>query len=500
MTTKAFGPAILMAAFLFGTPLPAQEKSATEAPSRDWAETLRGDARAFHDRIAADHPGPYNRLDPNFTRRNDHALSVALRRAEQVRDYPGYFWAMRGYVASFDDGHVQFSTLKGSPLLTARWPGFLTGIDGRDAQVVMTRADDVPLPLGARLVSCDGVAAERLLASNIGAFSGRWMLAAQRIRRAGRLFVDMGNPFIRRPSRCRFAVDGKTRDVALQWRSLEDPEWPLREKATAPSSSLPAGTRTLSDGTRWVALPGFDNNPEGPIAKALRPMIAEMRQNRDAWLAAPRIVFDLRGNGGGSSQWSADIARALWGDAAVDAVDLGKISIEWRASDNNIATIARYRDDWEKSPDAAPDALRWVRTSLAGLTQARKAGRPLWREADDPAEPKPMRGPALSKVTVPVYVLTDWNCASACLDAVDLWKALGAVVVGRETSADTNYMEVGDGPLPSGLVQVGIPMKVWRGRPRGSNVPQVPRYRFAGAMTDTPALERWIASLPRGPS
>lgn len=111
-----------------------------------------------------------------------------------------------------------------------------------------------------------------------------------------------------------------------------------------------------------------------------------------------------------------------------------------------------------------------------------------------------MRGPALGKVTVPVYVLTDWNCASACLDAVDLWQALGAVVVGRETSADTTYMEVGDGPLPSGLVQVGIPMKVWRGRRRGSNVPQVPRHRFAGAMTDTPALERWIASLPPGTS
>ena len=467
------------------------------AGARDWAATLRGDAQAFHDRIAADHPGPYNRLDPGFQQRNDRALALVLARATRVRNFPGYLWAMRGYVASFNDGHVQFSTMKGSPLLTARWPGFLTGIDAADTQVVMTRAQDAPLPLGARLISCDGVGADRLLSTNVGAFSGRWMLASQRILRAGRLFVDTNNPFIRQPMHCRFTVKGKPRDVALQWRPLEDPEWSRRVDETAPSAQLAAGARTLTDGTRWFGLPSFDSDPEGATAKALRPLIAAMRRNRAALLAAPRIVFDLRGNGGGSSQWSTDIAKALWGGAAVEAADLGQTYVEWRASDENIATITRYKDEWEKSPDASPDALRWARSSLAGLTAARNAGQPLWREPDESTETQSPSDSAPRKVTVPVYVLTDWRCASACLDAVDLWKALGAIVVGRETSADTNYMEVGGGPLPSGLAQVGIPMKVWRGRPRGSNVPQVPRYRFDGAMSDTAALEHWIGSLPR---
>ncbi len=492
-----FSATVAMAALALAVPSAARHKPTTTAGPRDWAATLRGDARAFHDRIAAVHPGLYNRLDPAFAQRNDRALAVALRRAGQVRKYPGYVWAMRGYVASFDDGHVQFSTLKGSPTLTAQWPGFLTGVDAQGAQLVMTRADDARLPLGARLVSCDGIAADRLLATNVGAFAGRWMLASQRIERAGQLFVDTGNPFIRRPARCRFTVGGKSRDITLHWRALEDPEWSQRMDATAPSASLPTGARTLSDGTRWFALPSFNSDPGGAVAKALRLMIAGMRQDRVALLASPRIVFDLRGNGGGSSQWSADMARALWGDAAVDAVDLGTTYIEWRASDENIATIAQYRDEWEKSPDASHDALRWARSSLAGLKAARRAGQPLWREADDPVEAKPAPRPALSKVTVPVYVLTDWICASACLDAVDLWKALGSIVVGRETGADTNYMEVGRGSLPSGVAQVGIPMKVWRGRLRGSNVPQVPRYRFDGMMSDTPALDRWIASLPR---
>jgi hypothetical protein len=46
---------------------------AADAP-RDWAATLRADAHAYHDQIAANHPGPVNRLDPEFTERNDAGL------------------------------------------------------------------------------------------------------------------------------------------------------------------------------------------------------------------------------------------------------------------------------------------------------------------------------------------------------------------------------------------------------------------------------------------
>ncbi len=472
----------------------AQHKPAITLP-RDWAATLRGDAQAFHDRIAADHPGPYNRLDPGFAQRNDQAFALVTARAAKVRDVSGYLWAMRGYVASFDDGHVQFSALKELPAPPPRWPGFLIGTDAAGRQVVMTRAPDAPVPLGARLVSCDGVDADRLLATDVGAFYGRWTLASQRIRRAGLLFVDSGNPFIARLVRCRFTVEGNPLDVTLPWRPLDEAERSQRLDETAPSAHLAPGARTLADGTRWFALPSFDGDPDGATAKALIPMIAAMRRDRTALLAAPRIVFDLRGNTGGSSDWSAAMAKALWGDVAVQDADLGRTYVEWRASDGNIAAIAKYKADWEKSPNASPDALRWARSSLAGLTAAKDAGQPLWREPDDPADTKPT-GATARGVSMPVYVLTDWNCASACLDAVDLWKALGGVVVGRETSADTDYLEVGGGSLPSGLATVGVPMKVWRGRMRGSNVPHAPRYRFNGAMSDTAALERWIATLP----
>ena len=130
--------------------------------------------------IATDHPGPFNAADPTFSQRNDDGLKLALKRARAVRDFAGYYWTLRGYVAGFDDGHIQFLTLNGSPLLTAEWPGFLTGLDAAGRLVVMTRADDEPIAAGSRLVSCDGVDADDLFARNVGAFAGRWSLGAAR--------------------------------------------------------------------------------------------------------------------------------------------------------------------------------------------------------------------------------------------------------------------------------------------------------------------------------
>jgi hypothetical protein len=467
--------------------------AAADAP-RDWSAVLKGDAQAFHDQIAEDHPGPYNRLDPGFARRNDAGLALALQRAATVRDYPGYLWAMRGYVASFDDGHVAFDLQKPEPVALA-WPGFLTGFDGAGRQVVRTVADGVALPIGAVLEACDGVAADRLAARNVGAFRGRWQLASSRAMQGGRLFVDARNPFIVRPVRCRFRVGSERHDVTLAWRPLSDAEFDTRFAATAPRARPPFGTRTLADGSRWYSMRDFDGDPEGDTAKALRPMIAAMARDRVAVAAAPRIVLDLRGNGGGSSEWSQQIARILWGQAAIDRLDIDSEAVDWRASAGNLTTLQGYKAAWQASPDGSPEAIAWAGKVANGLAGARARGEPLWRDAsDDAAKPK-AAGTRVPPPSARVFVLTDWGCGSACLDAVDLWTALGAVQVGQDTSADTLYMDVREKMLPSGIAQAVVPMKVYRGRKRGSNVQAVPRYRYTGDMRDDAALERWLAGL-----
>lgn len=460
-----------------------------------WRAAALGDLRAFHATIAANHAGPVNTLDPDFNRREAAALALAEKRAAQVRDYPGYLWTLRGYQASFDDGHVQISfadRLK----LPARWPGFLTGFDGAGRQVVRTRLDDAPVPLGAMLIDCDGRPAARLAEELVGAFRGRWSLASQRMVTGGRLFVDWGNPFVQRPSVCRFRTGTKTRTIRLDWRPLPDGDYDARVNATAPQLRPPIGARVLADGTRWFSMSSFDGDPAGAAAKALRPMIAAMTRDRDAIAAAPMVVLDVRGNGGGSSTWGHQIANVLWGEAAVAALPRRSTGVDWRASPANLATIEAYGRQFA-APDASAEARQWAQKVSDGLAGALKAGKPLWREVDEvEAETTGATAPRPTPLRGPVYVLTDWSCGSACLDAVDLWRALGAIQIGQETTADTLYMDLRQDRLPSRLGTVQVPMKVYRGRERGSNVPAVPSYRYTGDMTDTPALEAWIATLP----
>ena len=460
---------------------------------RDWAATLRTDARAYHDQIADNHPGPYNRLDPGFARRNDAGLALAVRRAAKTHDYPGYVWAMRGYVASFNDGHVALD-LVNPPALPMRWPGFLTGFDGAGHQIVMTRADDVALPLGAQLVSCDGIDAERLAARNVGAFRGRWELFSQRATNGGRLFLDAANPYIKRPTRCRFTVGGRFQDEFLHWRDLPDADFDVRFAATAPRAHPDFAARTLTDGTRWFSMPGFNGNPESVDAKALTALIKAMKKDTDAVVAAPRIVLDLRGNGGGSPDWSHQIATILWGKAAVDALPSGSEAVDWRGSVANIATLEGYRTAWRNAPDVSQEAKNWADRVTAGMTAARAHGQPLWREIDT-EKTRAAVVSSVPKAKPRVFVLTAWGCGSACLDAVDLWTGLGAIQVGQETSADSLYMDIRQVALPSGFAQAVIPMKVYRGRKRGSNVPAKPVHTYTGDMRDTDQIERWIANL-----
>nr|WP_278449926.1 hypothetical protein [Brevundimonas diminuta] len=59
-------------------------------------------------------------------------------------------------------------------------------------------------------------------------------------------------------------------------------------------------------------------------------------------------------------------------------------------------------------------------------------------------------------------------------------------------------MEIREPILPSGLAQIAVPMKVYRGRARGNNEPQRPQYVIEGDMSDDAALLAAIRRLQPG--
>ena len=462
---------------------------------------MRQDAQALHGEVVANHPGSVNPSDPGFVKRNDAQLKRALKRAHTARTYEDYFYALREYTAAFNDGHFGLGSWGSvaTPHAHVAWPGFLTNYDRRGIPRVVVRVDDAPVPLAAQLIGCDGRTAEQLGADILGAQWGRWMLQSQRESFGNLLFMSWGDPYVPHPSRCDFSIDGRRQTVTLNWRSIGAKEASAQEESAQRVASYSFTNRTLANGTRWFSIPSFNANPESAAGNALPPMIAALRQERNALESAPGIVFDLRGNGGGSSDWSYQIAKVLWGEQALSGRQEARIDVDWRVSPANLKTI---EDGYVRrgGKDMSAESRRWYEDVIAGLKSALARNAALWRQIDTPdAETKvtALPPPAIAPLRTPVYFVTDANCGSACLDAVDLWRTMGAIHVGRTTSADTLYMEARSFKLPSGLSGGSMPMKVYQGRLRGSNKPVVPVYHFDGDITDTAGLEAWITGLEK---
>lgn len=464
------------------------------AAPADWGQALRQDTQAFHDLIADSHPGPVDAENPGFGALLEGGLRTALERAGTADSYEDWYFALNEYQASFDDGHLNLHAFaKMGHEWRHRWPGFLTGLradaEGREQHAVVFSQEASGPPLGAVLVQCDGRPADALAADVVGRSAGRWNLTSRRASFASTLFVDQQNPYVARPETCVFEVDGRATTYRLAWRDLPNG---ARDEgfaaARTPRHAAPIEMRDWSGGT-WISLGGFDGDPNGADGKRLIPLQAEIEAKTGAIRGAPRVVFDLRGNNGGSSAWINAMAKTLWGEAWVEAKAPRSDGVDWRASADNLATIESYKVRFAERPEM----MEWLTEITDGLTRARAEGRELWRQGRED-EAVPPTAPA-TEMKAEVFVLTDFGCASACLDAVDLLKALGATQVGQETSADTLYMEVRSVPLPGGRVRATVPMKVYRGRARGSNAPATPTHVWTGALSDTAGIEAWIAGL-----
>lgn len=466
-----------------------------EEKQRDWGAALRTDATAMHEAIATSHPGPVNSNDPGFAARNDAQLTRALSRAKSAGSFADYFYAMQEYAASFDDGHLGYGVSGATPDEIRRWPGFLTRYDGQGNQQAFVSKPWSGVPLGARLLSCDGREANEVARNRIGSRLGRWNLAAQRQLFGAMTFLDVGNPYVSPIRSCRFRHAGKTIDVPLQWRA---PEENLYDRYVfSASRKADVSWKRLGNGTQWFTIPSFDGDPNSPVGRKLSDLISYLHANAGEVRDAPAIVFDLRGNGGGSSDWSHQIARRLWGEGAIALRPEPPMTISWRASGDNLAAVRKSFAERSNGGNLSADMTAWYGSTIAGLEKALAARDPLWVIRPEPAQtPKDVGALSAHRVRGPVYVVTDPTCMSACLDAVDLWTRLGAIPIGRETGADTLYMEVRQVDLPAGLGTVSLPMKVYSDRARGSNEPVIPHHRFDGDLADTAALQEWVSTLP----
>jgi hypothetical protein len=486
--TKSAGMLLICAT----TALSAARATAQSPAVEAWRQLARADAEAALRLIEENHPAAAPSLgDTIFQRYLRTARANVETRLPQVGDYDGYTALMSGLAAEFRDGHI-WSTARVQKQRRG-WAGILLGRQA--GQWIVTEhetVEDEASLVGARVVACDDVDVDAWSRERIGRFRGDPTIGSTLAASAPWLLLDDGNPFLDRPTSCTFVPrDGVERRVVLRWRGVgvRELETALSRAYQRPRAGM--GVQQFAGGW-WISLETL-----GPSAAAV---VSDVERHAAALQNSPVVVLDLRGNGGGNSAYANAIAAALFGREALASLAGSFAAAEcsgafWRASANNRAAIAAYRDAAERRGDAG--SIAQLDALLRGFDEALAAGdafTPTLPACAPTAQPMPEPTPVSfpdSPMTARLVVVTDRHCFSSCLIAVAIFRALGATQVGEATDVSTRYMEVREIVLPSGLRTFSTLQKVSIGV--GDFGPYDPHVLFPGSLADTDALKEWVA-------
>lgn len=439
----------------------------------------RRELRAIHGLLLQAHPGAIDEDNPAYRVRIETGYQQALARLPEVQDEHDAGSLARWYVFGFNDIHLGLSTDVpwGDATITNGWHA------ARDASgIARVRATlpDWPVelpPLGAQWLHCDGMGPQEIFAREVQPYIGRQPAATVDWETARFLSVPAMSSL--RKSACTFRLaDGSEQRLVQHYQAVGE----LRLAALLDADAYPLGPAErvndmalLPDGTLWVKAGQFmlDQDGETRLA-ALEGRLAAAR-------SALRIVFDARGNSGGSSDVGDRIFQAATGGLATDDRGLPPLPRPhalWRVSEANILAMAHRIAMLSQALGEDHEVTRGERARRDALRAALERKESWWIQQGD--EPVPSREEAqrrharLREFGGQVVLLTDGVCVSACLDFADRVRAVpGSLHLGETTDFDSVYIDVGLLKLPSGNF-LRLPLKVWRNRLRANDQPWIP--------------------------
>jgi Peptidase family S41 len=466
--------------------LPLAAKAQDNAAAAHWRALTQIDVEAAHKLLSDDHPAATPEAkDPFFPDALKKAYADARARAAKVTSFPGYVATLGAFANAMGDGHIWShalyvpSSIEWAGLMTVkRGPNWV--VASEDKNIV---GEDVT---GARIISCDGIPVDDFARDTLGRYQRVWSVQAMRVLAAPRLLVDEGNPFVTRPSSCVVEKDGAQHAITLHWNKIS--------RATFLASIIGVtgkagyGVRQVGSGT-WIAIEQL-----GPKAQAV---IDAAKAQQEQLRNAPYVVIDLRGNGGGSDNFGRDLAAVLYGkDYAIAHIgeddENSACTTVWRASPDNITAVDAASQDLARA--GVTFAAKGYADGVVAMRAALKAHHGLTGSpVCTPPQNAPVATNAPSLMHGRVIVLTDSVCFSSCINVAYYFKQLGATLVGQMTGADTHFSEVREIVLPSGLSTFSTLQAIMPDAPRtiGPFVPDMP---YDGDISDTAALEKWIAT------
>jgi hypothetical protein len=451
----------------------------------DWAALAHGDIEAGYAIMRRNHPGFVNPEDPGFKATLEGARAAGNAAAARAGDLRGYEDALASFSTALGDGHAALRANSDEKESPTRWPGFLAAWRG-DRMLVVEGEPSAGFGPGSEVVACDGTPIAELLVQ-------RLMPRATRLHEAGqwwgygtRVLTDSGLVAGPPPRRCTFRNAAATQEVALTYSDVPS-DWMMRYWKAVNGGYSEVGLTEPRPGLFVAGLPSFQPGASG--VKQYEQLFADLASRHKALETARAVVLDLRFNQGGSSAWPRNAARALWGEKALSTrmeAYNRPVEIAWRASPDNIAYLEGL--DATLRGNGQADVADEIKALAARMKAEAAAGRAL--TVEEPADlSAPVPKPAPTTLRTPVYVIVPGQCASACLDALDMFTRFDDVtLIGAPSSGDSLYMEVRREALPSGKGEAIIPIKVWQHRPRGGGTIYRPRIELRQADWSTDAF------------
>jgi Peptidase family S41 len=431
----------------------------------DWQAAATKDIEAAYKRTFENHPGMIDPLNPGFAKQLDAARAKGLEFAGKATNAASYEASILAFNAAINDGHAGASprvpeNLKPPTL----WPGFVPAWRGE--ALVVFRSQVAGAAAGDKIISCDGVEINALIERNVFAFAGRSNEAGRWWTQARNVLIDNGNPYVQRPQSCVLRNTAGEKSMPLNWLEVDE-SYKAWRAASYNGDRMPISLSLPRPKMFWIGMPTFQ--PDENERAAYKALIESLETRRAELKTARAVVLDLRHNQGGSSTWSRDIARALWGKTQLDAAmnrRNAKVEIWWRPTEGHSAYFKSLI--LEMRAQGRADTQRYFEKLTAGLDGARKEGKTFYVEPKS-AVTADAEAIAQSDFTTPVFVIMPGQCASACLDAVDYFSQFAnTTLIGAPTQADSTYMEIRTELLPSQMARVILPAKIWVNRPRGN--------------------------------
>ena len=451
----------LLSALLITPTLSMAELAVTPQTPEQWRSVTDRDIEAAYSISAKNHPGMFDVNNPVFPELLKQAKAEALALSAKASGPQVHVAAIARFSTVLQDGHAGVFSSVERP--ARRWPGFSAVWRGDALKVYYSETDNINK--GDVISGCDGQSTETLMRQRVFKFHGQVTQPGHWWQQGWRLLIDEGNPFLTPLKECQFIkANGQAYSKTL--------DWSVRPKSVSKhlthaynGDELTTDLTWPAQNIAWIAMPSFSVNDKQ--AADYKKVFEKIKQQRSKLLTAKAVVLDLRHNQGGSSYWSSQIAKELWGKKVVEQKTAGTTQNEqvwWRASKDNTNYVKSLIDVVKDQPEVH----ELIKEIAAGMALSLKSGDPFYVERETNTLNNLPEEPLVSDFKTKVFVIVPPQCASACLDALDKFKLFeNTTLFGAPSSADSLYMDVRLAELPSGLGKVIVPNKVYVNRARG---------------------------------